>query len=50
MGLDQEVEKDISRIEKKVHTGTGSTRLRQKNENESGCIGLYDRRSIIYGV
>jgi len=50
MGLDQEVGKYISRIEEKVHKGTGSIRLRQKNENEGGCIGLYDRRCIIYGV
>ena len=24
--------------------------LNKKNEGESGCIGLYSRRGIIYGI
>jgi len=50
--LDQEAEKSILGIEREVHKETcvSSTRLRQKKEDGSGCIRLYDRINIIYGV
>ena len=37
MGLDREVEEDISEVEEEVHkrTGISGTGLRQKNENRS---------------
>ena len=50
--LNQEIEKGISGIKEEVHkeTSVSSTGLGQKNENRSGCIGLYDRENIIYRV
>ena len=37
MGLDREVEEEVSRVERKIHkiTDVSSTRLRQKNKNGS---------------
>ena len=52
MGLDREAGEDVSGVEREVHkrTSVSSTRFRQKNEDGSGCVKLYNRRSIIYRV
>ena len=51
MGLDWETEKDISEIKGEIYKGTsiGSIRLK-KNKNESRCIRLCNKGSIIYGM
>ena len=50
MKLDRKVERDIQEAERDIHkrTSVSCTRLRQKNENKSRCIGLYNKRSVIY--
>jgi len=52
MRLDKEVKEDISRAKREVYkrTGASSTRLRQKNKDESRSIRLCNGRDIIYEV
>jgi len=50
--LNREAREGILEVEKEIHkrTGVNSTRFKQKNENGSKCIGLCDKRDIIYGM
>ena len=48
--MDREAEEGVLGVEEEIYkrTGVASTEIRQKNEDGSRCIRLYDRRSIIY--
>jgi len=52
MELNREAGESVLEIEGEIYkrTSVSSTRIRQKNKNESGCIRLCDKRSIIYGI
>ena len=52
MELDGETGGSIQRTKRVIHerTSISSTRPRQKNEGEDGCIRLCDRQSFVNGV
>ena len=52
MEVDRKIRENIWKVKGKVYkrTSVSSTRLRQKNENKSRYIRLYNRGSTINGV
>ena len=50
--MSREIREGVQRVKREVYkrTGISSTGFRQKNENKSRHIRLYNRRGIIYGV
>ena len=50
MGLEGEARRGVYETEINIYkrTGVSSTRSGQKNKDGSRCIGLYNRRGVIY--
>jgi len=50
--LKREAGESIQEIEEEIYkrTSVSSTRLKEKNKDEGGCIRLYNRSDVVYGM